>query len=287
MKMPEDNDITIVTAFFDIGRGSISHTDGFPKCLTRTNETYFEYFSNLASLDNDMVIFTTPEHEKMIRYLRKNKPTTIILIDIFKEFSHLLNKIEQIQNDLIFQNKIPKILRKNIEYWNAKYVLVTNLKSYFVSQAVTNNLAKNKMVAWVDFGYVRNQDTLNDVKKWKYNFDSSKIHLFTIRKTYDLDCIEHVYQAIFNNEVFVIGGCIVASCEKWQEFYQMTQFHQKELMQKNIVDDDQGLILMCLFKSKDAFKLNYLGKNNWFSLFKKYDQTSRISWIEKLKDKFI
>ena len=46
--------------------------------------------------------------------------------------------------------------------------------------------------------------------------------------------------------------------------------NQNELLNENIVDDDQGLYMMSLFKNPELFKLNYLGKNNWFSLFEKY-----------------
>lgn len=63
--------------------------------------------------------------------------------------------------------------------------------------------------------------------------------------------------------------------------------NQKELLKKGIVDDDQGLYMMCLFKQPDLFKVNYLGKKQWFSVFRKYDKTSKVSFFEKIKDYFI
>lgn len=47
--------ITIVTAFFDIGRGDWSVENGHPNYLQRSNEKYFKYFSNLAQLENEMI----------------------------------------------------------------------------------------------------------------------------------------------------------------------------------------------------------------------------------------
>lgn len=47
------SDITIVTAFFDIGRGEWA-TGGFK----RTPEDYLNYFKQLAVLENEMIIFT-------------------------------------------------------------------------------------------------------------------------------------------------------------------------------------------------------------------------------------
>ena len=38
------NDITIVTAFFDIGRGEWTPDKGLPHYLHRTNQTYLQRF---------------------------------------------------------------------------------------------------------------------------------------------------------------------------------------------------------------------------------------------------
>lgn len=67
MKEKYDSTITIVTAFFDIGRGNLQSKEELPDYMTRTNDTYFEYFSNLATLDNPMVIFSDNEHIERIK----------------------------------------------------------------------------------------------------------------------------------------------------------------------------------------------------------------------------
>ena len=45
MKSEKMKPISIVTAFFDIGRGEIG--EGYPDYLRRTNDTYFEHFQGL------------------------------------------------------------------------------------------------------------------------------------------------------------------------------------------------------------------------------------------------
>ena len=67
------SDITIVTAFFDIGRGNLpAMVRGriLPHYQHRSVETYFEFFRNLAKIKNDMVIYTTKEHAERIRNIR-------------------------------------------------------------------------------------------------------------------------------------------------------------------------------------------------------------------------
>lgn len=88
------NNISIVTAFFDIGRGEIG--EEFPSYLKRTTDTYFEYFSNLALLENEIVIFTSKEWEEKILKIRNGKPTKIIIIDLKKKFRRQLEVIKKI-----------------------------------------------------------------------------------------------------------------------------------------------------------------------------------------------
>ena len=50
------NEISIVTAFFDIGRGDWTPDKGLPHYLQRTTDTYFDRFANMANLDNTLVV---------------------------------------------------------------------------------------------------------------------------------------------------------------------------------------------------------------------------------------
>ena len=69
--MKEKTDITVVTAFFDIGRGEIKKEES--KNLKRSPEIYFSYFNFLAELDNDMVIFTEEKYKELNKSNKKVK----------------------------------------------------------------------------------------------------------------------------------------------------------------------------------------------------------------------
>lgn len=280
------NNITIVTAFFDIGRGNIKR-DNIPNYMIRSNDTYFQYFSYLAQLDNEMVVFTSVEFEDAIKKIRQGKPTTVIVFDFEKKFKYIKKQIESIQNNSVFISKVRNDLIGNIEYWSPEYVLINNLKTYFVNKAIQEKIIKTELISWVDFGYVRSKDVLNKVKFWQYDFNEEYIHLFSIYKKNKTQNYQDVLDFIFNNQVYIIGGVIVANQNRWKKFLSLLYQNQKELLQKGIVDDDQGLYMMCLFKQPDLFKVNYLGKKQWFSVFRKYDKTSKVSFFEKIKDYFI
>ena len=270
-----DSSITIVTAFFDIGRGDWTAEKGHPKYLHRTTDQYLNFFENLAKLENDMIIFTSAEFKEEILAKRKNKKTTIITLDLNKKFDFWIKKISAIQKDDDFRSKVNPEQLNNPEYWSAQYVLINNLKAYFVKCAIQDVEIKTPLIAWVDFGYCRDQETLNHLTTWKYGFNAEKVHLFTIRKKFEFN-LENVEYAILNNAPYIIGGAIIASKDKWLEFYQLVFQCQQELFSKNIVDDDQGVFLLACLKKPELIQLNFLGTKKWFSLFKRYSQNRHI-----------
>lgn len=140
-----NNEISIVTAFFDIGRGEIG--EGFPSYLKRTTETYFEYFSYLASLENEMVVFTSEEWKDKILEMRKGKPTEVIIVNLRKKFRKQLEIIGKIQKSDGFRNRVNEEMLVNIEYWSPEYVLINNLKAYFVNYAIRKRLLNNELVS--------------------------------------------------------------------------------------------------------------------------------------------
>lgn len=276
------SNITIVTAFFDIGRGNWTEDQGHPSYLKRTPDTYLDYFSNLAHFDNPMVVFTSHEYKAVIQKIRKNKTTKVIVVDLKRKFKKIKDKIERIQNSKEFKNKVNSKQLKNPEYWSSDYVLVTNLKSYFVNIAIKELDINTNLIAWVDFGYCRSIDTLSGMDKLDFHLDNNKIHFFTIDKNVNFT-EEKVQYAILNNIPYIIGGFILASKDNWLLLYNLVLSCQNTLLKKNIVDDDQGIYLMCILKNRELFQLNYLGKNKWFDVFKKYDKTSKNNFKFGLK----
>lgn len=250
--------ISIVTAFYDIGRGSWTPERGFPHYLQRTREIYFERFSRLLKLKNDITIFTSEETYDDVKKICDENPnatTNIIVAEIFLDSDKSYKKIHEIQRSKEFQNKIHPSQKLNPEYWSAEYVRLTNLKAMFVDTAISFEIAKlpkNDMVAWIDFGYMRSDDKIPSSLEWNYNFDPEKIHL-TSYKDYDGKPID---QIISENDVYILGATIVAHKKHWDYMSRLMRESQQELFERNMVDDDQGLELMCYLKDPDSFQLH-------------------------------
>ncbi|AVL41795.1 WlaTC/HtrL family glycosyltransferase [Providencia stuartii] len=274
--------ITIVTAFFDIGRGNWNSQNGHSKSFECTNDTYFEYFSRLAKLENNMVVFTSADFKEKILSIRKGKPTHIITINLHKKFNFILKKIAYIQNSDDFKKLIDPSLLHCPEYWSPEYVLINNLKPFFVKKAIDLKLVNSETAAWVDFGYIRNNKARYGITEWYHPFEKNKIHLFSIKDNLDLTDEKAVLEKVLSNDPHIIGGVLVASKEKWSEFYQMVFETQKKFLSSGIIDDDQGIFLTCASQHPDIFKLNYLGHMQWRSALKLFNKNSKYNKLLRL-----
>lgn len=263
------NDITIVTAFFDIGRGDWTPDKGLPHYLQRTNETYLERFANMATLDNPMVIYTSKEFVRDIKFLRQDKPTEIYTIDFENSFEKLREQVSRVQQNPEYQNKINPMQVRNPEYWNADYVVVNALKSSFVNRAIGFGVIKTELVAWMDFGYCREKSTLNEVKTWQYPFNKDKIHLFNVKEFQEGTTIESI---ISNNDVHITGPCIVADVKLWPMLEKLVSHSVEELLKNNLIDDDQTLLLMSYLLRPEYFELHPVSSEDWFIAFKDYNE---------------
>jgi protein YibB len=248
---------TIVTAFFDIGRGEWTPDKGLPDYLKRSTDTYMERFEHLAQLDNEMIIFTTKDLSERIAGYRQDKPTKIVVIPYGEMFEQEKQIISKIQNDPSYKSQINPLQKNNPEYWSIDYVLINMLKSTFVYQAIINEMTDNPMIAWVDFGYCRSRAAIGNKKEWSPEFNDEKIHMFELLKYKN----EPLTDIIFNNIVHIAGSIFLARQDLWVEMYKLVEDSFKYLTDNNLIDDDQTLLLMSYLAKPDLFELHHAG--NW------------------------
>lgn len=264
------NDITIVTAFFDIGRGDWTPDKGLPHYLQRTTDTYMKRFGHMAKLENEMIVYTSKDLAKHVERERQGKPTEVLIVDFPNSFQKLRESVSNIQKSPEYQAKINPMQVRNPEYWNADYVVVNALKSSFVNRAIDLKLINTDLVAWLDFGYCREESTLNGVKKWQYPFDKDKIHFFNIKEWKNDKTIQDV---IANNDVYITGPCIVAGKEMWPKLEYLVHHSIDKLIENNLMDDDQTMLLMSYLFNPEIFELHPVSSDDWFIAFKDYNET--------------
>ena len=158
------------------------------------------------------------------------------------------------------------------EYWEPRYVLINYLKSAFACEAVEQGLAVSEFLAWVDFGYCRDESVLPQPPTWNYPF-SEKIHLFNIERPDSQD----VVSIIKTNKVYFQGCHIVAPQKKWADLRGLMRNAFEMLLSYDLMDDDQTLLLMAYRNAPSLFETHFVnvGKSGWFVLFKDYNTLPR------------
>ena len=274
------SDITIITAFFDIGRGNLpqtKHGRPLPFYQHRTVDEYFHFFNYLAQVKNDMVIYTSPDLAERVHSVRDahglGDKTTVVVMESYlpKGFEVYKDKIQSIMDSPEYYGKVVNL--QLIEYWHVDYVLVNIFKSLYVNHAIENGYVKNELTAWIDFGYCRDPNRIPEHGHWTYNFDPEKIHFFNIRpiEQRPIDSI------IYTGDVYIMGCHLVAGTKKWKLVTELMMGSLEMLLKHNLIDDDQTLLLMSYLLKPEEFELRFVNPNDWFIIFKDYNDYSSIS----------
>lgn len=239
--MPENNKITIITSFFNIGR---EHIKGFE----RDNKKYLEYFSFWAGLQNELIVYTSKEFEKDIMNERKKhhlehktkiiiknledfEPATLTLMrKTFKEFNQSKNRANA----------------ENIECVSANYCFLMYMKVLCACDVISKGLGAENLL-WLDFGFNHGKDFFTDKTQFNFTLQNSdkmakdKMNFFKLKDKED----ENIARLYFTMQPFIIGGLLFGSKNAWLKFHGHYQKGIECFASMGIMDDDQLFLLWC------------------------------------------
>jgi len=243
-------EITIVTAFFDIGR---ENWQGFK----RDNGKYVEYFKFWARMRNKIVVYTDQETARQVVSIRNSfglaDRTQIVVID---DITLLDSEVYQCMEKVLSNDLAIKFRDKpgNPESYNSLYNYVMYLKPYFIADAVNRGLADG-MIAWMDFGYNHGgsfyTNPLDFDFLWQYDF-SHKIHVFAVDPLDDTP----VFEIVRRMKTYVAGGIIIAPAELWQVLVSFFREALFNLASCGMMDDDQTLLIMAYREHPEYFEIH-------------------------------
>lgn len=251
--------ISIVTAFYDIGRGdwstSVQKNGGpLPHYLQRSVDKYIDHFTRMCEIDTEIIVYTSSDIAPRLAAISPN--VKVVEYDYFNLHQELRDKIEAIQSSPEFARRINPYQVRNPEYWSKDYVGVTSLKAFYVSDAFERGLITNEWAAWVDFGYCRDDEHVPLSKKWEYDFTPGKMHYFNYRDPVIDRKLEQIQLAVLNNIVYIIGGVFVGEKDQWKMLEVDMKQSLEMLMNNKLVDDDQGLLLSSYFMKPEKYELH-------------------------------
>lgn len=255
-----NNELTIVTAFYDIGRGEILGAQ-------RDCEKYFEYFSFWAGLQNELVVFTSSEFADKIRSIRANLglegKTKVVVKELESFDEEALGKMREVLAN--FDQSKGRKHPQNIECVSAEYDYVMYCKPFFVCEAINLGLTSDK-VLWLDFGFNHGGSFFTNKNEFNFTLtplesaglDESKINFFALKECENA----HLAEIYYTMEPFLIGGLIYGGREAWAEFCLNLSKAVRAFLSLQIIDDDQILLLWCLRNYPQA--CNAVKTPDWF-----------------------
>jgi protein YibB len=284
------SEITIVTAFFDIGR---ENWKGFE----RDNNKYVDYFKFWSRIKNKLVVYTDEVTAEKVWRIReefglKNRTEVIVVDNISLLDEEIFTSIQRVVSDKTFTSFRER--PENPESHSAQYNYITYLKPYFIADAVKKGYADG-MIAWMDFGYNHGGEACTNSSEfdflWDYNF-SSKIHIFT---TEEIDNMP-VFDIVRKMRVYISGGIIVAPDLLWQKLAELFRKSVLHLTHCGLADADQTLLVMSYREIPELFEVHPIA--DWFMvlkefggehltlkkvkpLYKKYKRESKKYWQKK------
>lgn len=247
-------DITLVTDFFDIGRGQDKNEE-----LRRTAEKYFEEFRRWARIQNTLIVYTDSVSARRVREIRAEfgmeEKTIIIETDnLFELEPELLERMEKAAENKDFLNfrYLPEAFSNNPRYdylWMMKY--------YFMNDAYERGLLTENVV-WMDFGFDHGGRTYSDAEDfnfhWEYDF-GGKIHIFCL---HDPDSVIGMQSLQYLDDC--VMGCMHGlSRELVPTFWQLVRNAMEALLMLDCVDDDQQLVLMAYKARPELFEVHVTG----------------------------
>jgi protein YibB len=271
-KIYDPNDITVVTAFFDLGRGEWK-VDGEKKSpFQRSTDRYLEYFSHLAKLKNPLVIFVAPELAPRVLELREQAGlaglTTIFTIaDLFG-----MAKIAELAVEV--QSKMTPAFRASTraplspEYNYSKYVVLDALKSIFVTTAIAAKAIRTQQVAWLDFGYCRDGKCFDASLPWRFD-TGGLMNLFHMRPIDDLP----IFKVVQRGYVYFQGGCKIGPVSLWPGFATAIDTALAGLLGADLVDDEQTLVFMAWRANPKLFRIYAMDRRDWRVAIRFFNET--------------
>ncbi len=258
----DSRDITVVTAFFDLGRAEWKTGNKKESPFQRSNDHYFKYFSYLATLKNPMVIFIAPEHLERVLELRRDagleSSTYILTIGNLFQVPALELLAAEVQSRMTPSLRAWTRFPKSPEFNYSHYVVLDALKSIFVNTAIDSRVVPTDQVAWLDFGYVRDEKCFDSTKPWRFDC-GNKINLFHMRPIDDLP----IYKALQRGYVYFQGGCKIGPTNAWHAFSEVIDSSLASLLKVDLVDDEQTLLLMAYRQNPDLYRIHAVDRRDW------------------------
>lgn len=257
------NKVTLVTAFFDIGRKDF-------KAIPRTNQKYLNDFKFWARMKNRLIVFTDKAYAPEVLNIRTEyglrELTEIIVIDDITTIEpEILERMQKIRNNGWFTRfRILPNATSNIPIYS--YLML--LKGWFMQEA--SKRFSNSLLVWIDFGYNHGGACFTHSEDFDFEWEmphKDKIQLFYYQKVDK----KPIYETVRRLSDSFMGSPYIIPSHLCPVFWELTKEAMNNLLAVDLYDDDQLLLLMASRKRPDLFDIE---ESDWFLPIKTYGNPS-------------
>jgi protein YibB len=271
-----DDKVKIVTAFVDLDRENwvgVKNGKTIPSYIKRSVDEYLERFNRLTLLNNEIFVYVESSFkQRLLDYIGDKPNVTVLEIDEhLKSTESLEKKIEKIQKSPYFIDMLSN--PSSPEYWNPKYVIINFLKTFLIHRTIDQKLIdiNDRSVAWIDFGYAREDDQAPAGKTFRFETDMF-INVFSNGELNDkrkeILETEPIINIVRSGMVLLQGCHIIAPANTWHFLWQANLKNLLALIDIGLVDDDQTFLLMSCRMYAKIFRVMEGDGDNWFKIIK-------------------
>jgi hypothetical protein len=270
-----DQDITLVTAFIDIGREKWPNAD-----FKRSNNFYIQSFLTYLNYPYKMICYIDDKYiDVVLNSYEKSKYKNKMFIPInnkwLNENIYAWSLIENdrviLQSDaykdfmkkrlpLMYPNGIPETnVREHLcpENIYPEYNVVNHSKIDFIMHSIKNGYIQTYFTAWSDFGYFstyhKNDTTLPTDILDTNKFDREKITICLRRKIVEED--KDIYFTLLYAYELFIGAFYAGPTHIMEKFQTLYHDCVIDLYKHGVSDDDQHVYIQCYAKTPEIFNL--------------------------------
>ena len=274
------NTIIFITAYRDIGRSKWIN-------IPRTTEAYCDSFYKYASRINYILLVFVDETVKKYLQSKYTLPCNVEFYDINK-YSTFYDKYIELEKKIIsctnYKNKIPNDRKGCIEHTYAEYNLINHSKINYVN--VAKKLYPNyDFYSWIDFGLElpNNSNIFTSLnvstipQKIIYQHVSSNLPKHKMYILPEKEDATDPNNMLASHVIYFAGSIFIVHKDLVSLYEKLYDDKLQELQKKEIVDDDQNVVLQIYLDNKELFympkvkdfsNLNIpLGLTEWIKLY--------------------
>jgi hypothetical protein len=224
-------------------------------------------------MTHEMIVFMDDAHIEILQRLCANaKHIRIIPINRawMKENIHAYRQLPR-EKEIMESNQFKQMVQHRLghpECSKPEYNIMQHSKIDFVCHVIDNKLSTANYYAWSDFGYFQQPNRIPSKPLDLSKFDLERINFQGINPITPND--GDIMYTLTNAPEKVGGFFYLGNSEqmlKYQELYHSvcTDFHRM-----GIVDDDQHIMIQCVFRQPSLFKVWTLG--GWHLAYNYFQQ---------------